>query len=132
MSHWTVNKKQFDQKNQCKCMIRMSWPLCLLPPPVAVEALAEAGSRVGAELGPGPGVRAIDVGAGRDAFSGEGREAFSVAGGLRVLLELLGLLSGVSSVFSDLLFTQEEEEKEEEEPPWAAGRATESKQEDNC
>lgn len=57
-----------------------------------------------------PRVRATDRGAGRDAFSGEGREAFSVVGGFRSFLELLGLLSGFSSDFMDLLFTQEEEE----------------------
>lgn len=72
--------------------------------------LVGAWSGVGAELGPGPGVKATDRGAGREAFSGGGREAFSVAGGFRAFLELLGLLSGLSSDFNVLLFTQEEEE----------------------
>lgn len=103
------------------------------PSPVAVcscsaEALGGARSGVGAELGPGPG--ATDRGAGRESLSGGGREAFSVAGGFRGFLELLGLLSGLSSVFSVLLFTQEEEE--EEEPPCAARRTTDSKQEVHC
>lgn len=71
-------------------------------------AAAEVWSRVDAELGPGPRAGATDVGAGREAFSGEGREAFSVAGGFMVLFELLGLLSGVSSLLIVLLFTQEE------------------------
>lgn len=75
-----------------------------------------ARSGVGAELGPGPEVGPTDRGAGREAFSGEGREAFRVAGGFRGFLEVLGLLSGLSSDFTVLLFTQEEEE-EEEEPP---------------
>lgn len=75
-----------------------------------VAALAEAWSGVGAELGPGPGFRATDRGAGREALNGEGREAFRVAGGFMVLFELLGLLSGLPSVFIVLLFTQEEVE----------------------
>lgn len=101
-------------------------PFCLLLSPVAacsssVEALAEAWSGVGAELGPGPGFRATDRGAGREALSGEGREAFRVAGGFMVLFELPGLMSGLPSVFTVLLFTQEVE------PPWAAGRTTEKR-----
>lgn len=87
----------------------------------SVEALGGAWSGVGAELGPGPGVGATDRGAGREALSGDGREALSVAGSFRGLLELLGLLSGLSS---PLLFTQD--------PPWAAGRTTESKQGVDC
>lgn len=76
----------------------------------SVEALAEAWSGVGAELGPGPGFRATDKGAGNEALSGEGREAFSVAGGFTVLFELPGLVSGLPSVFTVLLFTQQEVE----------------------
>lgn len=68
-----------------------------------MEALGGAWSGVGAELGPSPGVGATDRGAGREAF-GDGREALSVAGGLRGLLELPGLLSGLSST---LLLVQE-------------------------
>ena len=81
--------------------------------PCSVEALAEAWRRVGTEFGSGPRVSTPDMGTGREAFSGEGREVFNVAGGFRVLFKLLGLLSGVSSIFSVLLFTTQEEE----EPP---------------
>lgn len=46
-----------------------------------------ASSGVGAEPGPGPGpgadLGAMDRGAGREAFSGGGREDFRVAGGFR-------------------------------------------------
>lgn len=85
---------------------RLSSPVAVCS--CSVDALGGARSGVGAELGPGPGVRATDRGAGREALSGGGREAFSVDGGFRGLLELLGLLSGLSSVFTVLLFTQEE------------------------
>lgn len=68
-------------------------------------------SSKGAELGQAPRVRATDRGAGREDFSGRGRDALSVAGGFRAFLELLGLMSGLCPV---LLFTQEEEEAEEE------------------
>lgn len=84
-------------------------------------ATCGAWSGVGAELGPGPGVGATDRGAGREAFSGDGREALSVAGGLWGLLELPGLLTGLSST---LLFAQE--------PPCTAGCTTESKQDIHC
>lgn len=83
--------------------------------PVAVDDLTEGCSRVGAELGPGPAVRATDMGAGREAFSGDGSEAFNVAGGLRAWFELSGSQSGVSAPFIVLVFTQGEEEDEEEE-----------------
>lgn len=92
--------------------------------PCSVAALGRAWSGAGAELGPGPRVRATDRGAGREAFSRGGREALSAACGFRAFLELLGLLSGLCSV---LLFTQEAEE-----PPWAAGHTTESKQGVHC
>lgn len=88
---------------------------CFLLSPVivcscSVEALVRAWSGVGAELGPGPRIRATDTGAGKEALSGGGREDFSVAGGLRFFLELLGLQSGLSSVFTVSLFTQEGED----------------------
>lgn len=76
----------------------------------SVEALGRAWSRVCAELGPGPRIRATDTGAGREALSGGGREAFSVAGGFRGFLELLGLQSGLPSVFTVSLFTLEGED----------------------
>lgn len=86
-----------------------------------MAALGRAWSGTGAELGPGPRVRAADRGAGREAFSGGGRETLSEACGFGTFLELLGLLSGLCSV---LLFAQEAEEL-----PWAAGCTTKSKQE---
>lgn len=88
---------------------------CLLLSPVAscscsVAALADAWSGVGAELGPGPGFRATERGAGREAVREEGKEAFRVAGGFTVFELLLLLLSGLPSVFTVLLFTHEEVE----------------------
>lgn len=61
-------------------------------------------------------MRATDRGAGREAFSGGGRDALSVASGFKAFLELLGLMSGLCPI---LLFAQEEEveEEAEEEPP---------------
>lgn len=81
--------------------------------PCSVAALCRAWSGAGAELGPGPRVRDADRGAGGKAFSGGGREALSVAGGFRVLLELQGLQLGLCSVCAVLPLEQEEEE----EPP---------------
>lgn len=81
--------------------------------PFSVAALGVAWSGAGAELGPGPRVRDTDRGEGREAFSGGGREALSVAGGFGAFFELLGLLSGLGSAHTALLFTQEEEA----EPP---------------
>lgn len=100
----------------------------LLRSPVMEDDPGPPMSGVGAELGPRP--EAIWSGAGREAFSGGGGRAFSVDGGLWGLLEVLGLLSGLSLDLIVLLFTQEEEEKEE--PPRAAGRNTGGKQEVLC
>lgn len=75
-----------------------------------MEDLGGARRGVGAELGPGPEVRATESGAGRETFNGGRREAFSMAGGFKDFSEVLGLLSGLSSVVTVLLFTQEEEE----------------------
>lgn len=47
----------------------------------SASPVAEAWRGVGAELGPGPGFGATDRGAGREAFSGEGREDFRAAAG---------------------------------------------------
>ena len=94
------------------CFSDLTSRLTALSPVVCscrVMAIGEAWSGVGADL-VAPRVVATDRGAGKDAFSGEGREAFSVVCGFRASLELLGLLSGLSSDFTDLLFTQEEEE----------------------
>lgn len=60
-----------------------------------MAALGIAWSGAGAELGPGPRVRAADRGAGREAFSRGGREALSEACGFGAFLELLGLPSGL-------------------------------------
>ena len=92
--------------------------MCFRASPVAVcrvEALGGARSGVGAELGPGAG--ATTRGAVSEALIGGGREAFSVEGPNSGGLEVLGLLSALSSVLPVLLFTQEEEEEEEEEEP---------------
>lgn len=78
------------------------------------EAVAASCSGVGAELGPGPRPEATDRGAGKEALSGDGREAFRAAGGFTL------------SVLVGLLFTQESE------PLGAARRATDTKQEGDC
>lgn len=82
----------------------------------------------GAEVGQEPRVAATDRGAGREALSGGGREAWRAAGGFKKLFEPPGLTSGLGG--PALLFTQEEvREEEEAEPPWAAGRTTKRNQE---
>lgn len=94
--------------------------------PCSVAARGCVCSSRGAELGQEPRVRATDSGAGREALSGGGREAWSVAGGFKTLLEEPGLTSGLGRTSLGgpaLLFAQEEvredeeAEEEEAEPP---------------
>lgn len=89
--------------------------------PCSVAARGCVWSSRGAELGQEPRVRATDRGAGREALSGGGREAWSAAGGFKTLLEQPGLASALGRTSLGgpaLLFPQEEVRDEEEaEPP---------------